>query len=105
MLAEDGHRVIQAANGSEGRARFRAEAPIDLVLTDLGMPGMTGWDVARAVKAADRALPVVLLTGWGNEPQGRPEDRAMADFVVAKPVTQEDLRAALAQVLARRPAR
>ena len=102
MLAEEGHRVILATNGAEGLARFRAEAPIDLVLTDLGMPGMTGWDVARAVKAADPSVPVVLLTGWGAEPQGRPEDRAMADFVVAKPVTQEHLRAALAHVLARR---
>ena len=105
MLAEDGHRVIPAANGHEGLARFKADPSIDLVLTDLGMPGMTGWELARAVKSADPSLPVVLLTGWGAEPQGRPEDRAMADFVVAKPVTQDDLRAALAQAAARRSAR
>lgn len=104
-LAEDGHRVFQAAQGAQGLALFRVEAPIDLVVTDLGMPGMTGWDVARAVKAADPSLPVVLLTGWGEEPQGRPEDRALVDVVLAKPATQEDLRAALARVLARRVAR
>jgi CheY-like chemotaxis protein len=69
-------------------------------LSDLGMPGMTGWEVARAVKARRTDLPVVLITGWGENPERSPSDRGTADLVIAKPVTSGSLRAALARVVA-----
>src|SRR5262249_43244769 len=52
--------------GSEALEQFRA-APFDLVVTDLAMPGMSGWQVAQAVKASRPEVPVVLVTGWGVE--------------------------------------
>jgi FixJ family two-component response regulator len=64
------------------------------------MPGMTGWDLARAVRARRPDLPIVLLTGWGDDPAGRPEERAAVDVVIAKPVTAVSLRAALARAAA-----
>jgi signal transduction histidine kinase len=100
MLAGQGHKVFQAADGREGLDCLERE-PVDLILTDLGMPGMTGWDVARAAKARWPSLPVGLITGWGEEPMSKPEERATADFVLAKPITVERLRAALAHVAAR----
>ena len=68
-----------------------------MVLTDLGMPGMTGWEVARAVKARRADLPVMLITGWGDTPEGPGDHRRSADIVIAKPVTAASLRAALAR--------
>src|SRR5882724_9909374 len=47
MLAFDGHTVLTASNGEEGLARLAAGESVDLVLTDLMMPQINGWDVAR----------------------------------------------------------
>jgi CheY-like chemotaxis protein len=95
LLEEDGHQVIAAASGPEGVAQIQNDRGFDLVLTDLGMPGMTGGDVARAVKATNRSLVVGIVTGWGHEVLAA-DVRACADFIVTKPVTQNDLRGALA---------
>lgn len=102
ILADDGHTVVGAADGDEGLARLGDGEAIDLVLTDLGMPGMTGWEVARTVKTRRPLLPVGLVTGWGEDPEGKPGDRDAVDFVLAKPVTRESLRAAIAQARSRR---
>ena len=65
VLLSHGHRVTLAGGGQEGLARFERD-PFDLVITDLGMPDVNGWDVARAVKSARQGLPVLLLTGWAD---------------------------------------
>jgi GAF domain-containing protein/anti-sigma regulatory factor (Ser/Thr protein kinase) len=95
ILAQQGHQVVEAAGGLDGLARLEREESFDLLLTDLGMPGMTGWDVARAAKARRPTLRVGLITGWGEQPAAKPADRAAADFVLAKPITLAGLRAAL----------
>jgi signal transduction histidine kinase/CheY-like chemotaxis protein len=100
MLGAEGHDVVEAASGAEGLNTLGDGPGVDVVLTDLGMPGMTGWDLARAVKTRRPELPVVLLTGWGDNPAGRPEERAAVDLVIAKPVTAVSLRAALARAAA-----
>jgi CheY-like chemotaxis protein len=59
------HHVVEvAASGAEGIERL-AERDFDIVFTDLGMTGMSGWQVAQAAKAARPEVPVVLVTGWG----------------------------------------
>jgi CheY-like chemotaxis protein/anti-sigma regulatory factor (Ser/Thr protein kinase) len=99
LLADQGHAVIEAASGVEGLQYVDSQRPIDVVLSDLGMPGMTGWEVARAVKGRRADLPVVLVTGWGENPERSPADRSIADLVLEKPVTSVSLRAALARVV------
>jgi signal transduction histidine kinase/CheY-like chemotaxis protein len=98
ILAQQGHQVVEAAGGADGLAHLEREGSFDLLLTDLGMPGMTGWEVARAAKARRPTLRVGLITGWGEQPAGKPEDRAAADFVLPKPITVDGLRAALEHV-------
>jgi signal transduction histidine kinase len=100
MLDAEGHDAVVVAGGAEGLNALAGDGAIDVVLTDLGMPGMTGWDVARAVKSRRPELPVVLITGWGEDPEGRPEDRRAADVIIAKPITPVSLRAALARAAA-----
>ena len=74
ILRQQHHDVVVADDGISGLARFR-EGAFDLVMTDLAMPGMSGWQVAQAVKAARPQVPVVLVTGWGVEVQaGRAAD-------------------------------
>jgi GAF domain-containing protein/ActR/RegA family two-component response regulator len=98
VLEGQGHTVVAAAGGPEGLRQLEADGGFDLVLTDLGMPGMTGWEVALAAKAKSPGIRVGLMTGWGAHPAAKPDERAAADFVLAKPVTLEGLRAALAYV-------
>jgi signal transduction histidine kinase/CheY-like chemotaxis protein len=97
-LAEDGHTVVQAASGPEGLARLAGGAAVDVVVTDLGMPEMTGWDVARAVRTRHPDLPVGLITGWAVALEISDEERHGVDFIIAKPYTLEALRAAFAGI-------
>jgi signal transduction histidine kinase len=91
-----GHEVAIATSGEEGLTRLAAER-FDLVLTDLGMPEMSGWEVAQAVKARWPKLPVILVTGWGDALEGEPLESRGVDAVLAKPYTVAQLQAALAQ--------
>jgi CheY-like chemotaxis protein len=100
LLAAEGHEVAEAASGAEGLKHLEGDDAIDVVLSDLGMPGMTGWEVARAVKKRHPNLPVVLITGWGEDPESGPNDRSATDAIIAKPVTPVSLRAALARAAA-----
>ena len=95
LLQAAGQTVLAAASGPAGLAHLSHTRP-DLVLTDLGMPEMSGVEVARHVKAAHPHLPVVLLTGWGDTATLPAADRAVVDRVLGKPV----LLAALLQVIA-----
>jgi CheY-like chemotaxis protein len=84
LLRRFGHTVEVAESGSAGLALLR-QTPVDLVLTDLSMPGLTGWEVARLVKAMHPRLPVVLVTGDAEAiPPDLPE-RTWVDAILAKP--------------------
>jgi CheY-like chemotaxis protein/anti-sigma regulatory factor (Ser/Thr protein kinase) len=91
-----GHDAVMASGGEEGLARLDADR-FDVVMTDLGMSGMSGWDVAAAVKARRPGLPVILMTGWAEEVgEERPAGTGV-DLVLAKPFTTEQLTRALEQ--------
>jgi len=84
ILSQINHRVITAENGEEGLRLFK-EKEFDIVLTDLGMPGMSGWEVCRAIKKMSPHTPVGMITGWGVEvDQAKIEENGI-DFVIPKP--------------------
>ncbi|NQU12156.1 response regulator [bacterium] len=98
LLASDHHSVRAVATGAEAvdwlrRARF------DLVITDRSMPGMSGDQVAAAVKRFSPQMPVILLTGFGEIMQATGEQPAGVDHIVSKPVTLSQLRQAIAGVI------
>jgi signal transduction histidine kinase/CheY-like chemotaxis protein len=99
LLRAVGHEVTEARSGPEGLASL-AEHPVDLVITDLGMPGMTGWEVAQQVKAAHPQLPAILLTGWGQQAVPPAWGRDCVDRVLGKPIRLEDLQGAIAALTA-----
>lgn len=98
-LAAQGHTVTLAGGGREALACLE-RGEFDLVITDLGMPDVNGWDVASAVKAARAQLPVLLLTGWADaaDAAGR------VDAVLKKPFDMTKLAAAVSAALSRSPA-
>jgi CheY-like chemotaxis protein len=87
--------VVVADDGASGLARFR-EGAFDLVMTDLAMPGMSGWQVAQAVKAARPKVPVVLVTGWGVEVEAEELQTHGVNHVMTKPFRFEDVQSVVA---------
>jgi PAS domain S-box-containing protein len=98
MLTYGGHSVVTAASGREALDLFKRDA-IDVVITDLGMPGMTGIALAEELKR-QRPIPVVLLTGWADEIDASQVPNV--DVVIAKPLTRERLLDALARAVPER---
>lgn len=104
FLTALGHEPDQAANGSDGVRLFEHD-PYDLVVTDLVMPGATGWEVATALRRRDPAVGVVIITGSAtNLDRDRVRDAGLV--LLQKPVNFQDFRAALELALsgARAPA-
>ncbi len=95
MLIHAGHSVVSAASGREALDLFERE-PVDLVITDLGMPGMTGLALAAELKRR-RAVPIILLTGWAEDLDGK--NTPDADVIIAKPFTRERLVDAIARAV------
>lgn len=91
-----GHRVLTAYSGEDGLELFR-QNPVDLVICDLGMPGIDGWTVGKAIREhCEQGIlpkpPLILLTGWDVE--GVDDEQRMeagVDRIVEKPVDVADL--------------
>jgi PAS domain S-box-containing protein len=84
MLSHANHKVTVATNGEEGVRLFN-EQKFDMVLTDLGMPGMSGWEVCRSIKQINSSTPVGMITGWGLEVDQDRKEEAGLDFIITKP--------------------
>ncbi len=90
-LESFGHVPLCASRGVEGLEIVEREA-VDLVITDLSMPGMSGWQVARGVRKIDDGIPVILLSGWAIQQDGDSLREAGVDLVIAKPCSIETFR-------------
>jgi GAF domain-containing protein/CheY-like chemotaxis protein len=98
VLSARGHSVTVAPGGREGLLSF-SSGGYDLVLTDLGMPDVNGWEVLRAVKESRPATPVLVLTGWGDTTEAPAGPRP--DGVLTKPFDLRSLATAVSEALAR----
>jgi len=97
-----GHEVITARNGAEAVDLAPYEKP-DLILLDVRMPRMTGYEACRAIKALDglKDTPVVFLSAKGQQNEMESGMEAGAYDYVLKPFTPDDLNARVKEVLAR----
>ncbi|HVC21813.1 MAG TPA: ATP-binding protein [Vicinamibacterales bacterium] len=96
MLGALGHKVATAESGEVALGHFDREE-FDVVMTDLGMPGINGIELARQVRKARPGTPVVLLTGWGADYEDHPPEEV--NMVLSKPVTMKSLQEALLRTL------
>lgn len=88
----DGHATVCAANGAEALRVFATES-IDLVLLDLMLPVMSGYDVCRRIREKDRRVPIVMLTAKGTEIDKVLGLELGADDYVTKPFGLRELLA------------
>ncbi len=97
VLEGAGYRVLSASSGREG-LRTLSETSVDVVITDVGMPGMGGIEVARAAKRIAPTVPVLLVTGYteGDILSGRGRE---VDAVLLKPVDPDALAATVREIV------
>ena len=99
QLLEDGHEVATAEGGVEALEKYQA-GRFDLMITDQTMCGMSGEQLAVAVKKLSPAMPVILMTGYGGGTANRNPPEGI-DLILGKPATQVELRRAIVQLAAR----
>ncbi len=101
MLEGEDCEVTLASNGSEALALFR-EFQFDAICTDVGMPGMSGWELAREIRHLDQRIPIAVITGWGEAVGSNEQKAAGVDWVIAKPFTAERVAELVRDVTLRR---
>jgi PAS domain S-box-containing protein len=94
MLTDLGYYVIEAASAEQAMRLFQAGEQFDLLVTDHLMPGMSGADLARAVRTANPGLPILLVSGYA-ENEGIAADLPR----LTKPFRKDELAASLAELV------
>jgi len=100
-LTYSGYDVIEAKNGKEALEAAQARAP-DIIIMDLSLPAMDGWEATRRLKADDRTrrIPVVALTGHALAGHSQGAREAGCDSFLAKPCLPDQLVAEIKRMLA-----
>jgi signal transduction histidine kinase len=98
LLRTLGHETVECREAAKGLEAFPA-GRFDVVVTDLGMPGTSGADVAREVHRMDPEVPVLVMTGWGTEAVARARAGEGVSGVLSKPLSLETIRDALSRGL------
>jgi CheY-like chemotaxis protein len=103
MLRTGGYLTRTAASGEECLKELESAVP-DLVLLDIGMEPMDGWETLQRIKKnpATRGLPVIMLTAWKLTPEDVEQYGICIEDYIMKPVTYESLKEAIMHVFARR---
>ncbi len=101
ILHLQGHRTVIAGDGRQGLELFTLGA-FDLVFTDLGMPGISGWEVAKAIRAQDQNVFIVVITGWGIHMNAEDLQLTGVNRIIQKPFTVEAIIGLVSEALARR---
>src|SRR4051794_36769489 len=89
LLRRDGHEVVQAASGLEAIDRL---ADVDVVITDLRMPGADGMEVLRTASKNHPHVPVIMITAYGSVGQAVEAIKAGAFDYIEKPFEQDSIR-------------
>ena len=101
-LREEGYEVATARSGAEALVSINASVP-DLIISDIRMPGMDGYQLARALRSNPRTelIPVIFLTAKGERKDRLAGIRAGVDAYLTKPFDPEELLAVVSNILSR----
>jgi CheY-like chemotaxis protein len=97
LMRSMGHTTQAAYDGPSSLAAAPVFLP-DVIMLDIGMPVMNGYDVARALRAGGHPFVIVAVTGWGHEAAKRQAREAGFDHHLVKPVAESALIELLARV-------
>ncbi len=100
ILNREGYEVTLAGNGNEALELFDTQS-FKAVFTDVGMPGMSGWELARAIRERNNDIPLAVITGWGDAVSSTEQEQAGVDWVVAKPFSIDSIAEIVADIARR----
>ena len=103
-IEADGYRILTAKDGNTGLDIFREKRP-QLIITDVKMPGLSGLDVLKQIKAIDKNAEVIVVTGHGDMEISVEALRLDASDFIAKPVDMELLQLSIARAVEKRKMR
>ena len=104
MVLEEAGAVVTAASSARGALELLDEAPPEVLISDIGMPGQDGYDLIRMVRALghdEKALPAVALTAFVQTDDARLSSLAGFQTHVRKPVDPRDLTSVVAELVNR----
>jgi DNA-binding NtrC family response regulator len=97
-LMAGGHQPVVVGNGAQALEQFSSER-FDLVITDQAMDGLSGEQLAGAIKQSSPTTPVIMLTGFGDLMKASGTNPEHVDYVVSKPASLLDLSRAIFEVM------
>jgi CheY-like chemotaxis protein len=103
LLSRHGYTVVTSPDGESGLVELETR-PFDLAMVDLGLPGISGLEVAHRLKSRWPATRVALMTGYGDRMGSEDVKSKGVDFVLAKPFSLDQLRSVVDHALAHNPA-
>ena len=80
---------VQVADCGSAALEIFHKNQFDCVFTDLGMPGMSGWELAQAIRQRNESIPIAVVTGWGESVGSNEQKAAGVNWVVPKPFTAD----------------
>jgi CheY-like chemotaxis protein len=102
FLQKAGYHCLKASDGREAMERYRANPDLDALVSDIRMPGMTGFELGRALRLARPSLPILLMSGFAGhtreDSQGLFEQQNIQ--FLPKPFTADQLVASVEMLLA-----
>ncbi|MCE1248161.1 MAG: response regulator [Firmicutes bacterium] len=104
LLKLEGYQVVLAAKG-ETAIELLGEAKFDLMFTDLGMPGMSGYQLSVKVRDIDPSLPIIMITGWESRLDRDKMDEFNIDYIMAKPFLFSEVIEAIEKSMSKRKAK
>ena len=90
LLEHEGCRVYIAPGSREALGLFEVHQ-FDGIFTDVGMPGMSGWELAHAIRQRNEKIPIAVVTGWGEAVGSDEQKEAGVEWVIAKPFHAEKI--------------
>jgi signal transduction histidine kinase/CheY-like chemotaxis protein len=103
ILELEGCEVHNADSGARALEIF-GTISFDCVFTDVGMPGMSGWELAQAIRGINESIPIAVITGWGEAVGSDEQQAAGVDWVVAKPFTADRIAELVKEINEKRSA-
>ncbi|MEO8433883.1 MAG: ATP-binding protein [Pyrinomonadaceae bacterium] len=97
ILKSLGHQVVEAEDGFKA-LELLASQTFDAVFTDIGMPGMSGWELARLIRERNDEIPLAILTGWGDALNSTEQKAAKVNWMVAKPFLIERIAEIVSEI-------
>jgi len=91
FLNFEGHKPVLAKDGKEALEIF-CEQDFDIVITDLGMPGMSGWELSKHIKQRKPEIPVVIITGWGVQLEAENLKENKVESILTKPFNLDQIK-------------